>query len=223
LSLHSLESPLRAGLVGLGLSLSDAQVAQVLAYGDALLKWNKVYNLTAIRHPDEVLTHHLLDSLAVVKPLAQHLQKRGLATARVLDVGAGGGLPGVMLAIALPQVQVLCVDAVGKKTAFIAQSAGALGLGNLRSAHSRVEQLKGHARFDVVTSRAFSSLPDFVALTAFHVKPHPDVGVWMAMKAKHPDAELAALPESVAVDAVMPLVVPGLNEERCLVWMSQKT
>jgi 16S rRNA (guanine527-N7)-methyltransferase len=222
-SLLSLENPLRAGLQALGLALSDHQVQQVLAFGEALLKWNKVYNLTAIRHPDEVLTHHLLDSLAVVKPLAEHLEKLGLATARVMDVGAGGGLPGVILAIALPQLQVLCVDSVGKKTAFIAQSAGALGLKNLRSAHSRVEALKGELPFDVVTSRAFSCLSDFVGLTAFHVKPASATaraGVWMAMKAKHPDQELAALPESVHVDAVVPLLVPGLNEERCLVWMS---
>jgi 16S rRNA (guanine527-N7)-methyltransferase len=245
---HPLAVPLAQGAQSLGLSLSPAQHAQLLDYLDLIAKWNKVYNLTSVRDPQEMLTHHLLDSLAVVAPLRQHLQKKhpsahhtpgdtpgnmpekhapkyhtpkdhipeNLTPGRLLDVGSGAGLPGVVLAIVCPELDVTCVDTVAKKAAFIQQVAVTLNLPNLRGVHARVEELKV-APFDVVTSRAFSSLVDFVSLTRFHVKqPH---GVWMAMKGKHPADELVALPKDVVVFHVEPLDVPGLGAERCLVWM----
>ena len=148
---------LRAGASALGLSLDDAMQARLLAYLDLLAKWNRVYNLTALRDPAQMLTHHLLDSLAVVAPLRRHTQGR---PARLLDVGSGGGLPGVVIAACCPEVTVTCVDAVAKKAAFVQQAAGQLGLGNLAGRHARVESV--HEPFDVVASRAFASLADFV-------------------------------------------------------------
>jgi 16S rRNA (guanine527-N7)-methyltransferase len=222
---HPLAEGLSQGLKALGLLLSPAQERQLLDYVDLIQKWNKVYNLTAVRDPAEMLTHHLLDSLAVVAPLRHHTQ--GLP-ARVLDVGSGAGLPGTVLAIVCPELAVICVDTVGKKAAFIQQTAVTLKLPNLQGVHTRVEELKAEP-FDVVTSRAFSSLVDFVALTRFHVKQAvtgnaatqvgEGAGVWMAMKGKHPADELAALPKDVAMFHVEPLDVPGLAAERCLVWM----
>ena len=195
--------------------LSEAQALQLLAYRDRIAKWNKVYNLTALRDPAQMLSHHIVDSLAAVPPLQTHLAQTGLAQARVLDVGSGGGLPGVVLAAALPQLDVTCVDTVGKKAAFVQQVAGELGLKNLHGVHSRVEQMQA-APFDVITSRAFASLLDFVQLTREHLKPG---GVWMALKGKRPDDEITALPADVAVFHVEPLAVPGLEAERCVVWL----
>jgi len=203
------------GLDRLGLALSADQQANLLAYQALIAKWNRVYNLTAVRDPAEMLTHHLLDSLAVVAPLRRHAASKAL---RILDVGSGAGLPGVVLAIAEPHWQVTCVDTVGKKASFIQQAAAELGLRQLRSAHARVEELPP-AHADVVTSRAFASLADFVTLTRSHLAPG---GVWMAMKGKTPESELAALPASVEVFHVEPLDVPGLDAERCLVWMRPK-
>jgi 16S rRNA (guanine527-N7)-methyltransferase len=230
-SSHPLADGLSKGLNTLGLTIAPNQQHQLLTYVDLIQKWNKVYNLTAVRDPSEMLTHHLLDSLAVVAPLRRHT---GGQPARVLDVGSGAGLPGTVLAIVCPELAVTCVDTVAKKAAFIQQAAVTLKLPNLRGVHARVEELKDKP-FDIVTSRAFSSLVDFVSLTKFHVKqaaPHvttgqreePSVagegaGVWMAMKGKHPADELAALPKDVAVFHVEPLDVPGLGAERCLVWM----
>jgi 16S rRNA (guanine527-N7)-methyltransferase len=228
-SSHPLAEGLSKGLKALGMQPTPAQERQLLDYMDLIQKWNKVYNLTAVRDPAEMLTHHLLDSLAVVAPLRRHTQSR---PARVLDVGSGAGLPGTVLAIVCPELNVTCVDTVAKKAAFIQQAAVTLKLSNLRGVHARVEELKVDA-FDVVTSRAFSSLIDFVTLTRFHVKQsEPEVeasgtgdgagtgaGVWMAMKGKHPADELAALPKDVNVFHVEPLDVPGLGAERCLVWM----
>jgi 16S rRNA (guanine527-N7)-methyltransferase len=214
---------LQQGLNALGLALTAAQQQQCLDYLALVRKWNQVYNLTAVRDPAEMLTHHLLDCLAVITPLVRHTQGQPI---RLLDVGSGAGLPGVVIAICRPEIDVTCVDTVSKKAAFIQQAAGTLKLPNLHGVHARVEALKA-APFDVVTSRAFSSLADLVQLTLFHVKPAADAvpgvdnaaGVWMAMKGKHPEGEMAALPASVAVFHVEPLTVPGLNAERCLVWM----
>ena len=224
-SLHPLAEGLSQGLKALGMSLTPTQERQLLDYVDLIQKWNKVYNLTAVRDPVEMLTHHLLDSLAVVAPLRRHTQNQA---ARVLDVGSGAGLPGTVLAIVCPELAVTCVDTVAKKAAFIQQAAVTLKLPNLRGVHARVEALKTEA-FDIVTSRAFSSLIDFVTLTRFHVKQAlvdgtsdqgpKGAGVWMAMKGKHPADELAALPKDVAVFHVEQLDVPGLGAERCLVWM----
>lgn len=208
---HPQQQRLAEGATALGLNLSAAQHAQLLAYLDLLAKWNKVYNLTAVRDPAEMLTHHLLDSLAVIAPLVRHTQG---GAARVLDVGSGGGLPGVVIAICCPEMSVACVDAVAKKAAFVQQAAGVLGLSNLRGVHARVESIT--EPYDVITSRAFATLADFTQWSAGSLG---EDGVWMAMKGKHPADEMAGLPPSVAVFHVEQLTVPGLNAERCLIWM----
>lgn len=212
MSTSALLAPLTQGIQALGLSLTDAQVQQLLAYQDLLIKWNKVYNLTAVRDPQEMLSHHLLDSLSVLGALQRHAGDRAL---RIMDVGSGGGLPGVVIAIAAPQHHVTCVDTVGKKAFFIRQVAADLGLKSLAAEHARVENLPAH-QADLVTSRAFASLVDFTNLTRQHLKPG---GVWMAMKGKHPQEEIQALPANVTVDQIEDLQVPGLQAERCLVWM----
>lgn len=214
---------LEEAAAALGLTLSAQQVDLLLAYMGWLQKWNKVYNLTSLRNPAEMLSHHLIDSLSAIAPLQRHvstLLSAGGATAaashqiRLLDVGSGGGLPGVVLAICLPQVSVTCVDTVNKKAAFIQQVAAALRLPNLKGLHARVETVQGG--FDVVTSRAFASLRDF---TTWSRNALVEGGVWMAMKGKHPAQELADLSADVDVFHVEPLQVPGLDAERCMVWM----
>lgn len=200
---------LREGAAALGVTLSDRQGEQLLAYGTLMLKWNKVYNLTAVRDPAGVMTHHLLDSLAVISPLQRQYPEKG----RLLDVGSGAGLPGVIIAIMRPDIEVSCLDAVAKKAAFVQQVAAELELPNLRGLHARVELLEGS--YNVISSRAFASLPDF-----FNGSKHllaPD-GVWLAMKGKNPGDELAVLPPEVAVFHVEQLTVPGLDAERCIVW-----
>ncbi|MBV1733559.1 MAG: 16S rRNA (guanine(527)-N(7))-methyltransferase RsmG [Hydrogenophaga sp.] len=206
---------LTSGLQALGLQLGDEQVSLLLDYLALLQKWNKVYNLTAVRDPAEMMTHHLLDSLAAIGPL---LRQTGGQPVKLLDVGSGGGLPGVVIAITCPQIQVSCVDTVGKKAAFIQQAAASLKLPNLRGVHARVEALKAEegAGFDVICSRAFASLVDFTTWSSSALKP---LAVWMAMKGKHPADEIAALPASVSVFHVEQLVVPGLDAERCIVWL----
>jgi 16S rRNA (guanine527-N7)-methyltransferase len=210
------ESVLRAGLAALGLGLPDAQVRQLLDYQSLIGKWNKVYNLTAVRDPAEMLTHHLLDSLAAVAPLQKHLQGRGLSAASVLDVGAGAGLPGVVLAICCPTLAVTCVDTVGKKAAFIKHVALAQGLPNLTGLHARVETIT--QPFDVICSRAFASLADFTGWSQAALAPG---GVWMALKGKHPTEELTMLSSNVAMFHVEPLAVPGLAAERCIIWLQK--
>ena len=211
------EAVLRAGLAELHVSLSDAQVQGLLDYQNLIGKWTKVYNLTAVRDPAEMLTHHLLDSLAAVAPLQKHLQGRGLSAASLLDVGSGAGLPGVVLAICCPGLAVTCVDTVGKKAAFIKHVALALGLPNLSGLHARVETIT--QPFDVICSRAFASLADFAGWSQAALAPG---GVWMALKGKHPAEELAMLPPDVVMFHVEPLAVPGLAAERCIIWL-QKT
>ena len=194
----------------LGLDLAPAQIDQLLAYLALLQKWNKVYNLTAVRDPAQMLSHHLVDSLSAIPPLRRHG-----APARLMDVGAGGGLPGVVIAICCPETDVTCVDAVAKKATFIRQVAAELKLPNLHGVHSRVEQLSAEP-FGVITSRAFASLLDFTTLTRQHLAPG---AVWLAMKGQHPADEIAALPADVAVFHVEQLRVPGLDAQRCIVWM----
>ena len=211
----SLESRiLYSGLQTLGLDLSQVQIDNLLAYLALIQKWNKVYNLSSVRDPAKMLTHHLLDSLAVVLPLHKHLLNDSCHPVHLLDVGSGAGLPGVVIAICYPTVQVDCVDAVAKKAAFIQQVAVELKLQNLRSIHGRVESLTD--RYDVITSRAFASLLDFTTLSGSALA---ESGVWLAMKGKHPTDELAALPVSVDVFHVKQITVPSLEAERCLVWM----
>ena len=217
----ALRKQLQAGADALALGLTEAQITQLLEFLSLLQKWNKVYNLTAVRDPQEMLTHHLLDSLAAVGPLRRHVAAQageGGGAVRLLDVGSGGGLPGVVFAICCPDVDVSCVDTVGKKAAFIQQAAVALKLRNLHGVHARVETLT--TPFDLISCRAFASLPDFVAWSRRALAaPH---GVWLAMKGKHPEDEIAALPADVAVFHVEQLTVPGLDAERCIVWLRVK-
>ena len=199
----------------LSLPLSAPQADTLIAYLALLQRWNGTYNLTAVRDPAQMLIQHLADCLAVIGPLRRAC---GDAPCRLLDVGSGGGLPGIVIAALNPSIDVTCVDAVGKKAAFVRQVAAELRMRNLHAEHARVEQLKA-VPFDVVTSRAFASLTDFVDLTRSHLGAD---GLWMAMKGKHPADELAALPAGVAVFHVEQLTVPGLHAERCLVWMRPK-
>lgn len=211
--MDELAAGLRDGLAQLHLELGDEQVDSLLAYVALIQKWNKVYNLTAVRDAGEMLTHHLLDSLAIIHSVRR--QTRGGAT-RLLDVGSGAGLPGVVVAICCPEIQVDCVDTVAKKAAFIKQTAGALHLSNLRGLHARVEKLTD--TYDVIACRAFSSLADFVALSERALAPD---GVWLAMKGKYPHEEIAALPRNIQMFHVEHIEVPGLGAERCIVWMKR--
>lgn len=191
-------------------TLSQAQADQLQRYLDLLERWSSVHNLTSVRDRAAMRSQHLADCLAVVAPLA-----RRAPGPRLLDVGSGGGLPGVVLAVARPDWRVTCVDAVAKKVAFVRQVAGPLGLSNLQAEHGRAESMRA-GPFDVITARAFATLADLVRLTERLLAPG---GLWMAMKGRRPDDEIAALPPTVEVFHVEPLVVPGLDAERCLVWM----
>ena len=207
---------LSLGVKALELNVPEAQQRQLLSYMALIQKWNKVYNLTALKTPQEILTHHLLDSLSSISPLLCYLapSARGVGQeVELLDVGSGGGLPGVVIAICCPNIRVTCVDTVSKKAAFVQQVAASLKLSNLCGLHARVESLKGP--FDVICSRAFASLPDFVS---WSVGALSERGVWMAMKGKLPEAEMAALPSFAEVFHVEQLQVPGLAADRCMVW-----
>ncbi|MBC7435129.1 MAG: 16S rRNA (guanine(527)-N(7))-methyltransferase RsmG [Bdellovibrionales bacterium] len=212
--MRQLEAGLRTGLATLAFELSDVQVTQCLDYLDLVQKWNKVYNLTAIRDPGEMLTHHLLDSLTVIAPLRRQTQGRAVS---LLDVGSGAGLPGVVVAICCPEVTVTCVDTVSKKAAFVQQAALTLKLPNLRGLHARVESLA--EPYDVVCSRAFASLADFVSWSRLALA---EEGVWLAMKGKLPSDEMAVLPGTVEVFHVEQLQVPGVDLQRCAVWVRKR-
>lgn len=186
---------------------------RLLAYLALLERWNKVYNLTSVRDPDQMLTLHLIDCLAALPSIKRHLDSHPVT--RILDAGSGGGLPGVVLATLFTDCSITCVDTVGKKVAFIRQVAAELNLTNLMAEHTRVEKLDAPP-FDIVTSRAFASLSDFVQATRHLIAAD---GVWLAMKGKHPDLEVRQLPADIRVFHVEPLHVPGLEAERCLVWM----
>lgn len=198
----------------LGLKPQPAHWSALSTYLDLLQRWNATYNLTAVRERSAMLSQHLADCLSVVEPLHRHG-----AAGRLLDVGSGGGLPGVVIATLVPELDVTCVDAVGKKVAFVRQVAGALQLPNLHGVHARVEDLKS-ATFSVITSRAFASLELFVRLTEKHLAAN---GVWLAMKGITPYEEIAALPAAVEVFHVEQLTVPTLDAQRCLVWMRRRT
>lgn len=197
--------------------MGSTELDRLLAYLALLQRWNRVYNLTAVRDPAEMLSQHLLDCLAVLPALRRHFGSRQ-PTARLLDVGSGGGLPGVVLAIAEPRWDVTCIDAVSKKASFVRQVAGELALPNLHAVHGRVETLApGTASgFDLIISRAFASLADFTHWTRAALRPD---GVWLAMKGRAPDDEVQALPAGVTVFHVEPLHVPELKAQRCLVWL----
>ena len=213
----ALELRLRAGIKTLDFELGDAQIQQLLAYLALIGKWTQVYNLTALRDPADMLTHHLLDSLAALPALSRQLASMSAqSNAALLDVGSGAGLPGAVFAICMPLLRVSCVDTVAKKTAFIRQVALELKLPNLTGLHARVESVT--QPFDIVCSRAFASLGDFTAWSQSALKPGEPGGVWMAMKGKYPADEIASLPTSFAVFHVEQLMVPSLDAERCIVW-----
>ncbi len=202
----------------LGLSLTATDRKRLLAYMALIQRWTKVYNLTSVRNTGEMFTHHLLDCLAVVMPMRDGTGVAGQGALRLLDVGSGAGLPGVILAMLNPAWQVTCVDAVAKKAAFIRQAAAELGLPNLEGVHGRVE-VGGTFRkpeFDLITSRAFASIEDFTTLTRTLLAPG---GQWAAMKANLSAEERAAIPADVEMFHVEQLDVPELNEKRCLVWL----
>jgi 16S rRNA (guanine527-N7)-methyltransferase len=207
------EVDLASGIAALGLDLSAAQRAQLAAYLELLGKWNKTYNLTAIREPQRMITHHLLDALAV----APHLP--ATAGLRILDVGSGGGVPGIPLAIARPDARVALVDANHKKGAFLLQATIELGLPNVESHALRIEDYAPASPFDIVISRAFSDLAAFATVGARHLAPH---GKMFAMKGVHPDEELALLPDEFVVEAAPSLVVPGLDAARHLIIMQRR-
>ncbi len=217
----TLRPALEAGIAELGLNLPVTTVEGLLNYQELVSRWNKVYNLTAVRDPREMLTQHLLDCLTVVPPLRAALAEvaaqaeQGGAPLRILDVGSGAGLPGVVLALCNPTWQITCVDTVAKKATFIRQAGLELGLPNLTALHQRVETIRQPV-YQLITSRAFASLADFTALTHESLAPG---GRWAGMKAKLTQEERAELPASVCLTEVQPLRVPGMEAERCLVWM----
>jgi 16S rRNA (guanine527-N7)-methyltransferase len=197
----------------LGAPLTPAQRTALDAYLDLLQRWNATYNLTAVRDLAQMRVQHVADCLAVIPALRRWRAEHPVR--RVLDVGSGAGLPAVVIAAMEPDLEVVSVDAVGKKAAFVRQAAGELKLPNLHAEHARVEQLRA-GRFELITSRAFASLADFVRWTQAHLA---DGGAWMAMKGKRPDHEIAALPAGVEMFHVEQLFIPGLDAERCLVWL----
>ena len=201
---------LQSGLKEMGLDLSGEQQDKLLAYVEMLKKWNKTYNLTALRDESQIISHHLLDSLT----LPPYLE--GAQT--MLDVGSGGGQPGIPAAVCRPDLQITLLDANTKKTSFLQQAAIELELKNVRVVSGRVEAVQG-LRADVVTSRAFAELADFVNWTAHLLQ---DGGCWAAMKGVYPAAEIDRLPDSVCVERVDKIRVPQLNAERHMVILRKK-
>jgi 16S rRNA (guanine527-N7)-methyltransferase len=197
------QNALASGLAALDITLPDEAQHKLLAFRDLLLKWNKTYNLTALRDPAQAISHHLLDSLAILPHVG---------TGNLLDVGSGGGLPGIPLAIARPELSVSMVDTVQKKTTFLQQAVIELALKNVTVHHARVEEKQG--QYAQISSRAFAEIGLFISLTRHLLAPN---GRWLAMKGVRPDDELKALPADIAVEAIIPLTVPGLDAERHLI------
>ena len=208
--MSSLAQMLSDGIQALSIDLAASQQKALVDYIGLMGKWNKVYNLTALREPEQMLNQHILDCLAALPPL----RKRFPGSCKLLDVGAGGGLPSVVFAIACPQWRVTAVDAVAKKSAFIQTTAHTLGLINLQSVHARVEKM--HGEFDVVTCRAFATLKDFCE-SSRHVL-HKD-GLLLSLKAKLTKEEMLEVPTGIHIEKIESINVPGLAVERCLVWM----
>ena len=208
--MSDLAQQLDDGLKKLGLGLDAQACGRLLDYLALLQKWNKVYNLSAIRDPQEMLVKHIFDSLAVVPYIqAEHL----------IDVGTGGGLPGIPLAIVYPKMQVDLLDSNEKKTRFLVQVKAQLGLDNVQVLHCRVEEHQPQPGYDVVISRAFTALDNFVEITRHLLAEN---GVWWAMKSQNLPEEMKALPEWVAVDHILDLQVPGLDAKRALVAMHKR-
>ena len=202
-SRHDLQTRLERGIAALGLQLPADAVERLLDYQALLARWNATYNLTAIRDPAEMVSRHLLDSLAIL-PYVQG--------ATLADLGTGPGLPGIPLAIAAPGREVLLVDSNGKKVRFLREAIRALKLANVRAVQSRVEDVEG--QFDCVTARAFASLADMLAWGGHLLTPR---GIWLAMKGKHPEDELAGVPAGFELRAIHALDVPNVGGERHLV------
>lgn len=200
----------------MGLPITPRQVAQLVEYVSLLERWNRTYNLTAIRGLDRIVSHHIADSLAVVNPLRRRLGEA--AKPALVDVGSGAGLPGLVLAVMNPDWRITCVDAVGKKAAFMRQAVSAIGLSNTDVRHQRVEQMRDD-RYELVVSRAFTGLAEMVALTEHLLV---DGGAWAAMKGQIQHNELADLDSLHYMFHVEQLSVPGLNAERCIVWIQRK-
>jgi 16S rRNA (guanine527-N7)-methyltransferase len=224
----SLLAPLRPrleqGIEQLGLACNAAQVSNLLAYGELLLKWNKVYNLTAIRTPDEVVDLHLLDCLSLL-PTLQSLLSNGVQTAaHVLDVGSGAGLPAAVICIALPEVHVTAIDSVDKKIAFQKQAAAQLQLSNWTALHTRIQDYQPESAPTVVTARAYSSLSDLVTTTQHLTSKVNGAQLqWLAMKGRFPETELTALSEhfpSIRIKQTLPLSLPGIQGERHLITLT---
>jgi 16S rRNA (guanine527-N7)-methyltransferase len=203
---------LEEGIVAMQLDVSPAQQEKLMDYLALMFKWNSVYNLTSLRDPMQMVTHHLLDSLAAVPAFAQ--------AHNVLDVGSGGGLPGIVLAIVRPDMKVSMIDTVHKKTAFLTQVKAELGLSNVTVYTARVEQLQVSDKFDVITSRAFADLSDFVNWSSHLLA---DGGRYIALKGVAPKDEQERLPVEWQVTGVEPLQVPRLGAERHLVHIQRST
>ena len=210
------ESLLRQGLSDLGMAVDEIDIQKLIQFSELLLKWNRVYNLTAITEPHEVVTKHLLDSATFASYLIKEIPTE---FDQVLDVGCGGGLPGIPSAILCPTKNFTLIDSVGKKIAFVNRAKVLLNLNNLTAINERVEKNVFSQSFDLISSRAFSSLELFTSLTQDLIKEN---GYWLAMKAKISKEELSALPENVRIEGIIPLKVPFLNEERNLVIMQKR-
>lgn len=208
--ISALRNMLANGVQELDLDLSGAQIDKMIAYLALLSKWNSVYNLTAIRDPKEMVKQHLLDSLSAAPAFKD--------AKNILDVGAGGGLPGMMLAIAYPDTRISMIDTVSKKTAFLTQAKTELGLSNVTVYTGRVESLQVKEKFDVITSRAFSELCNFINWSGHLLA---DGGQFIAMKGIAPAQEIERLPEGWVVTGVQALTVPGLQAERHLVFVKK--
>ena len=208
----ALAAVLEEGIVAMQLDVSPAQREKLMDYLALMFKWNSVYNLTSLRDPMQMVTHHLLDSLAAVPAFAQ--------ARNVLDVGSGGGLPGIVLAIVRPDMKVSMIDTVHKKTAFLTQVKAELGLSNVTVYTARVEQLQVSDKFDVITSRAFADLSDFVNWSSHLLA---DGGRYIALKGVAPKDEQERLPVEWQVTGVEPLQVPRLGAERHLVHIQRST
>ena len=208
----ALSAVLDEGIAAMRLDVSPAQQDKLMNYLALMFKWNAVYNLTSLRDPMQMVTHHLLDSLAAVPAFAD--------AQNVLDVGSGGGLPGIVLAIVRPDMKVSMIDTVHKKTAFLTQVKAELGLANVTVYTARVEQLQVSDKFDVITSRAFADLSDFVNWSSHLLA---DGGRYIALKGVAPKDEQERIPAEWKVDKVEPLDVPRLDAERHLVFIERST
>lgn len=201
---NSLARILRRGIEQLGLDIDEPTQQKLLDYVAMIAKWNKVYNLTAVRDPEQMVVHHLLDSLAVLPHMS---------AGRWLDVGCGAGLPGLVLAICQPQWQITLLDSNTKKTSFVQQAIIELSLANAKVCSARVETFEAEPKFDGIISRAFTELGDFLKITRHLISP---AGRWVAMKGS-PEHEMSGVPEDCRIEAIVPLSVPGLDAARCLV------